>query len=259
MNILDQINRDKQIEVDRSLGHIGPQQLSKGSEDTRVPLDFRAALQSPGMAVIAEVKKASPSKGLIRPDFDPVAIARSYEKAGAACLSVLTESAYFQGSIGYLKAIRQVVKLPILRKDFIVDRRQIRETYDMGADALLLILSSLPDDKLVEFYAQAKEFGLSVLAEVHDQAELERASQIGFDLIGVNNRNLKTFETSLDNSLELAKTMPADAVRVSESGIRNLRDLETLEASGYGAVLVGETLMRAEDPGQALLQLTGRA
>ena len=256
MNILDKINRNKQVEVDQRLGRITA--LVKGPKDQRRPKDFRGALTGEEIRVIAEVKKASPSKGVIRSDFDPVAIALAYQKAGATCLSVLTEEAYFQGSNQYLLDIRAAVELPILRKDFIVDPRQIRETYELGADALLLILASLLDEQLDEFYALAKGYGLSVLAEVHDRNQLDRAKEPGFDLIWVNNRNLKTFETSLATSLELVDAMPQGVVKISESGIGDWADLQRLQKAGYNGVLVGERLMRAVDPGHALLELRGK-
>ncbi|MDT8446330.1 MAG: indole-3-glycerol phosphate synthase TrpC [bacterium] len=255
MNILDRINTDKQAQVNATLGHIGADQLARGPADQRQPLDFIAALKAPGLKVIAEVKKASPSKGLIRPDFDPLAIAKSYQQHGAACLSILTETDYFQGSIDYLKRVRAEVDLPILRKDFMVDYRQVRESYEMGADAILLILSSLEDPQLIRFYELAQSYGLSVLAEVHDRAELDRALKLGFGLIGVNNRNLKTFETRLETSLELVQAMPSGVVKVSESGISRPEDCRLVKDHGFDAVLVGESLMRQSDPGLALSQL----
>jgi len=257
MSILDQINQDKQAQVDRELAGMVEESVNRLSTDTRVPKDFLSALRSPGVQVIAEVKKASPSKGVIRPDFDPVSIAKSYEAAGAACLSILTEEKYFQGSIEYLKAIRAVVDLPILRKDFIVDARQVRETYDMGADALLLIVAGLGDDKLKEFYDLATSFGLSVLVEVHDQPELERAMALGAQLIGVNNRNLKTFKTRLQTSFDLKTQMPESVVAVSESGISGYSQVQEIEQAGFEGILVGESLMRQPDPGAALRTLKG--
>ncbi len=254
-DILARINRDKRLEVDARLGHMAESDLLKGPRDERVPLDFIGALAGGGLSVIAEVKKASPSKGLIRKDFFPLEFARSYARQGAACLSVLTEENYFQGHADYLKAIRAVVQLPILRKDFMVDPRQIRESYEMGADAVLLICASLSQKQLDYFHRLALSFGLSVLVEVHDEEEQDRALEVGAKLIGVNNRNLKTFETSLDTSLRLAPRFPEGVIRVSESGIGNAKDCQTLYAAGYHAVLVGEVLMRAQDPGSLIPSL----
>jgi len=256
-DILTRINRDKQQEVDQRLGHITEMDLLKGPADERVPKNFLQALAGPGLSVIAEVKKASPSKGVIREDFQPLEFARSYARHGASALSILTEEKYFQGHIDYLKAIRAVVDLPILRKDFIVDPRQIRESYEMGADAILLIVASLAQDQLNHFHRIALSYGLSVLVEVHDEEELERAAEIGAKLIGVNNRNLKTFETSLDNSLRLAPLYPEGAIKVSESGIKTQADCEILAGAGFNAILVGETLMRIDDPGSLIPQLLG--
>jgi len=259
MNILDQINADKQQQVDRELAGISADQLKPGPNDSRKPKDFRQALKDPGVQVIAEVKKASPSKGVIRADFDPVQIAKSYQENGAACLSVLTEEKYFQGSIDYLKAIREVVDLPILRKDFMVDPRQVRETYDMGADALLLIVASLDDQMLGELYQLAKSFGLTVLVEVHDLPELQRALELGADLIGINNRNLKTFKTDLGTSFTLKEVIPDSVVAVSESGISEFDQVVSLGEAGFEGILVGESLMRQPDPGEALKVLKGAA
>ncbi len=257
-NILARINEDKQKEVNERLGQITPEKLKPTAADTRKPLSLKKALQAKGLSVIAEVKKASPSKGVIRADFQPLTFAKSYEKWGAAALSILTEEKYFQGNEAFLKEIKPAVSLPCLRKDFIVDPRQIRESYEMGADVILLIVASLTQEQLTDWHALARSYGLSVLVEVHNEEELEQAIQAGAEIIGVNNRNLKTFEVSLENSLRLIKLMPKEAIKVSESGIASSSDCDILEAAGFDAVLVGETLMRAEDPGSHIPVLLGK-
>jgi indole-3-glycerol phosphate synthase len=225
------------------------------------PRGFRRALAEAGatgpVRVIAEVKKASPSKGLIRPDFDPVAIARAYEGAGAACLSVLTDEQYFQGSLTYLSQIRSAVGLPLLRKDFVIDPYQVYEARAAGADAILLIVAAFPADPapMQELAALAADLGLDVLTEVHTAAELEIALASTAPLIGINNRDLKTFHTTLDVTFQLAPRVPADRLLVSESGIATHADLVRLAGAGAKAVLVGESLMRQPDVGQALVTL----
>lgn len=207
-------------------------------------------------AVIAEVKKASPSKGVIRADFDPAAIARSYAAGGATCLSVLTDRDFFQGSEEYLKQAREACSLPLLRKDFIIDPYQVYEARAIGADCILLIVAALDDAALLELSLFAAELDLDVLCEVHDAAELERALALPVPLIGVNNRNLRTFETTLDTSLALKPRMgDDDRVLVAESGIHAREDVARLREAGIHAFLVGEAFMRAEDPGQALDRL----
>ena len=203
-------------------------------------------------AVIAEVKKASPSKGLIRKDFDPAAIARSYEAGGAACLSVLTDVDFFQGSNAYLGEARAACSLPVIRKDFIIDPYQVYEARMIGADAILLIVAALEDGPMIEMANLAHELGMDVLVEVHDIDELERALQTDCQLIGVNNRNLRTFEVSLDTSLELKAAMPADRIMVTESGIASRDDVARMRGAGIHTFLVGESFMRQPDPGVAL-------
>jgi indole-3-glycerol phosphate synthase len=223
------------------------------------PRDFAEAIRrkiaAGRSAVIAEIKKASPSKGVLRPDFDPPAIARGYEAGGAACLSVLTDRQYFQGAPEYLGAARAACALPALRKDFIVDPHQVAEARALGADAILLIVAALADDRLAELEACAADFGMAVLVEVHDAAELARALRLRTPLIGVNNRNLRSFEVSLDTTLGLLPRIPGDRIVVTESGILVPGDVARMRAHGVHAFLVGEAFMRAPDPGAALATL----
>lgn len=219
---------------------------------------FRAALAARRPAIIAEIKQASPSAGLIAADFDPAAIARSYELAGAAALSVLTDARFFQGSLEDLAAARAATSLPVLRKDFTLDRYHLLQASASGSDCILLIAAALEDIALRELHAAALELNLDALVEVHDGSELDRALAMGADLIGVNNRNLKTMEVSLQTSIDLAERFPADVLRISESGIRTAEDLRRLADAGYQGFLVGEGLMRHPDQGRALADLIGR-
>jgi indole-3-glycerol phosphate synthase len=203
-------------------------------------------------AVIAEVKKASPSKGVLRADFDPAAIARSYAAHGAACLSVLTDRQFFQGALEYLQAAREASGLPCLRKDFIVDPYQVYESRVMGADCILLIVAALEQLRMAELAGLAAALGMAVLVEVHDAGELERALELDTPLVGINNRNLRTFEVSLDTTIELLPRMPPGRIPVAESGILARADVGKLRAHGVGAFLVGEAFMREADPGRAL-------
>lgn len=220
---------------------------------------FAAALESTisdgRAAVIAEVKKASPSQGVIRADFDPAVIARSYEVGGASCLSVLTDADFFQGSEAFLHQARAACALPVLRKDFTIDPYQVYEARVIGADAILLIVAALDDSALLEMALIAAELDLDVLVEVHDEAELERALEIPAPLIGVNNRNLRNFEVSLDTSLRLRELVPPNRLLVAESGIRTRGDVERLRSAGVNAFLVGEAFMRGADPGTQLATL----
>jgi indole-3-glycerol phosphate synthase len=207
--------------------------------------------------VIAEIKKASPSAGIIRPDFDPVAIARAYQAHGADCLSVLTDERFFQGHLSYLTAVRGATSLPVLRKEFVLDRYQLVEARAAGADAVLLIAEILPGDRLKTLFDEATALGLHVLVELHDADQLPRVIDCGATLIGINNRDLRTFKTTLDHTLELLRRVPADRLVVSESGIKTAADVKVLEQSGVKAILVGESLMRAPDIGKALDALRG--
>ncbi|MGV8940660.1 MAG: indole-3-glycerol phosphate synthase TrpC [Lysobacter sp.] len=206
-------------------------------------------------AVIAEVKKASPSKGLIRKDFDPAAIARSYEVGGAACLSVLTDVDFFQGSNRYLGEAREACSLPVLRKDFIVDPYQVYEARMIGADCILLIVAALEDGPMVEMANLANELGMDVLMEIHDIDELERALQTDCELVGINNRNLRTFEVSLDTTIDLKAAIPGDRIAITESGIATRQDVARLREAGVDTFLIGESFMREADPGTALQRL----
>ena len=262
--ILDDILAHKRQEVAAQKQRVDMDTLVaniSASNDT--PRGFMKALQARvaigGTAVIAEVKKASPSMGVIRASFDPVAIAESYAAAGATCLSVLTDEKYFQGSGHYLRLVRAAVGLPLLRKDFIVDEYQIVEARALGADAILLIVAALSDVELAAFTRLAHDLGLDVLVEVHDEAECARALQLPLRVIGVNNRNLHDFSVSLETSRRIKTMLPADYLLVSESGIHTRADIEALQADGIHAFLVGGALMQAEDPGAALTTLLAPA
>lgn len=237
-----------------------PLDMVRADAESRVlTRDFVGALRtkiSAGQpAVIAEIKKASPSKGVIRADFIPADIAQSYAEFGAACLSVLTDQQFFQGSVDYLKQARASCQLPVLRKDFMVDAYQIYESRAMGADAVLLIAACLDDAQMKEFEAIARSLDMAVLVEVHDTAELQRALKLKTPLIGVNNRNLKTFEVSLDTTLALIQDIPSDRLLVCESGIHTREDVLRMGAAGVNAFLVGEAFMRVPEPGEALAAL----
>jgi len=223
------------------------------------PRDFSAALikhiASGKNAVIAEVKKASPSKGVIRADFDPVGIATTYQRGGACCLSVLTDEKYFQGADAFVTQIRAAVSLPILRKDFMLDAYQVVEARALGADAVLIILAMLDDAQAAEIAAAAREMGLSILPEVHNRQELERALLLNTQLIGINNRNLHDFSTSLDTTIELLADIGDEKTVITESGIHTADDMRRMNQAGVSGFLIGESLMRQADPGQALAEL----
>ena len=220
--------------------------------------DFRAALTRNSYAIISEIKKASPSKGVISADFNPVRIARSYELGGAAAISVLTDRSFFQGSLGDLECARAAVTLPVLRKDFTLEEYHVLEAAASGADAILLIAAILDELQIRDLRESAARWDMAALVEVHDERELDRAIAAGADIIGVNNRNLTNFEVTLDTSLRLAELMPAGAVRVSESGIHSAADVARLRAAGYQAFLVGEHLMQSGNPAAALRALVAQ-
>jgi indole-3-glycerol phosphate synthase len=217
--------------------------------------DFRAALCARVPAIIAEVKKASPSKGVFRADFDPARIAADYRRGGASAISVLTDESFFQGSLAHLEAVRAAVDLPVLRKDFTIANAHVVEAAAQGADAILLIAAILSERELRDYRESAAQFGMAALVEVHNRRELDAAVGSGAEIIGVNNRNLSTFEVSLETSIELAEHMPSRVVRISESGIHHAADVARLRAAGYTAFLVGEHLMKSGDPAAALREL----
>ena len=258
-DILERILATKRREVERARAVQPLGELRRRAEQCGGQRDFvgamRRKLAANQPAVIAEVKKASPSKGVLRADFDPAAIAASYAGNGAACLSVLTDRDYFQGAPEYLAQARDASGLPALRKDFIVDAYQVVEARAMGADAILLIVAALDDVELREFEVLAEALGMAVLVEVHDAAELERALRLSSPLLGINNRNLRTFETTLDTTLALLPSIPADRIVVTESGILAPADVARMRRAGVHAFLVGEAFMRAHDPGSELARL----
>lgn len=254
--ILDDIvsYRKKQLEYEKEV--MGEKEvMDRAAEDERIPKDFLGALQKSGLSVIAEVKKASPSKGVICEDFTPIGIAKEYEKAGADAVSVLTEEHYFKGSSQYLQAIREKVDLPILRKDFIIDAYQIYESLIIGADAVLLIAALLDSSTITRFMRIADTLGLACLVEVHNEKELRTALDAGARMIGINNRDLKTFEVDLQTTQRLAKLTPTDRVVVAESGIVTNADMKAIFSYGADAVLVGEALMRSDNMKEKLAEL----
>jgi indole-3-glycerol phosphate synthase len=254
MNKLDEINAHKRTEIARLVPHAAD--LRKAALLRNDFRPFRTHLQRGNeVAIIAEVKKASPSAGVIAAEFNPLSIAREYARGGAHCLSVLTDEKYFQGDLAYLRQIREQVDLPLLRKDFILDELQVYESVVAGADAILLIVASLDDDTLRKLYDTAKACQLDVLVEVHDLREMDRALELGADMIGINNRNLKTFVVDLATTDTLAEEIPSDTVAISESGIQTAADVRRVRAAGVNAVLVGETLMRAPNVHAKLREL----
>jgi indole-3-glycerol phosphate synthase len=258
-DILKKIIAVKHEEVAAAIARKPLAVMRADAESRILTRDFISALRSKiaagRSAVIAEVKKASPSKGLLRADFIPADIAQSYAEHGAACLSVLTDKDFFQGSVDYLKQARASCALPVLRKDFIVDAYQVYESRVMGADCILLIAACLDDGQMKALEALALSLDMSVLVEVHDRAELDRALKLKTPLIGINNRNLKTFEVSLQTTLDLIGAVPADRLLITESGISTPADVAIMRAAGVNAFLVGEAFMRAEEPGLALAGL----
>ena len=261
-DILEEIVAVKQQEIAAAIRRKPLAVMREDAESRVLTRDFvgaiRAKIASGKAAVIAEVKKASPSKGVLRADFIPADIAQSYAEHGAACLSVLTDKQFFQGDVDYLKQARASCSLPVLRKDFMVDNYQIYESRVMGADCILLIAACLDDSQMKDMEALAMSLDMAVLVEVHDEPELDRALKLKTPLIGINNRNLKTFEVSLDTSSSLASSVPADRIVVTESGISTIDDVKRLRAANINAFLVGEAFMREEDPGVALATLFGQ-
>ena len=236
---------------------VTPRALEHAIAAAPPPRGFRRRLATPGRHVIAECKRRSPSRGVLRPVYDPAAIARGYAQAGAAAISVLTEPSFFDGALSHLEQVRAAVAAPLLRKDFTIDPYQLLEARAAGADAVLLIVAALDRETLRALHRAARGLDLDALVEVHDERELETAIEAGADVIGVNNRNLRTLDVSVDASFRLAARMPPDVVAVAESGLKTGDDLERLEAAGYRAFLVGERFMTAPDPGEALRDLLG--
>jgi len=257
-SILEQILATKQAEIRAGRAWVSEQELRAKCRDLPEARGFRARLEkhaASGPAVIAEIKKASPSKGVIRADYAPAEIAVAYESGGAACLSVLTDQPYFQGHRDHLELARNACALPVLRKDFIIDPWQLSESRCLGADCILLIVAALEPRQLQDLHGQALELGMDVLVEVHDEAELESALALEGALIGVNNRDLHSFETDLATSERLQGLLPEGRLLVAESGIHSRADVARLRVAGIQAFLVGEALMREADPGQALREL----
>jgi len=259
MTVLEQILARKREELAVARGRLAPERLAeKARSHSEAPRGFRRALAAgPGVGVIAEIKRRSPSRGEIRADFDPTGIAQAYDRAGAAAISVLTDETFFGGSLGVLSAVRAATERPLLRKDFVVDTYQIDEARVAGADAVLLIVAALAPEALAALHSHARRLGLDVLVEVHDAAQMQVAAALGADLIGINNRDLRSFVTDLAVTERLAPLAPTGAVVVGESGIVSYQDVQRLAAAGVQAVLVGESLMRELDPGAALRRLRG--
>jgi indole-3-glycerol phosphate synthase len=260
INVLDQIVADKRQEIEQAKTLCPLHELEAQLADARQVRDFVAALKNADeIGLIAEVKKASPSAGIIREDFDPVEIALTYQENGAACLSVLTDEPYFQGHLDYLKAVRAAVEIPVMRKEFIIDPYQVVEARAAGADCILLIAECLNDCNLRELYFQASDLGMECLIEIYDPENLERVLKLDPPLLGINNRDLKTFVTELSHTTDLAKDVPDETLLVSESGIRTYEDVLHLKQFGVKGILVGESLMRQDDIGLAVRQLLGTA
>jgi indole-3-glycerol phosphate synthase len=258
-DILEQILRDKAIEVVECAELVSFPELARRVESLPPTRGFLSAIRDKisanKAAVIAEIKKASPSKGIIREDFDPAEIAGSYAANGAACLSVLTDQKYFKGQVEYLKMARAACDVPVLRKDFMIDPYQVYEAREMGADAILLIVAALGDPMMSDLEQAATALGMDVLVEVHNEQELERALRLQTPLLGINNRNLRNFETSLETTLSMLSLIPEDKIVISESGIHSREDIKLLRGNGVNGFLIGEAFMREVDPGLALSAL----
>ena len=255
MTILERILEVKRSEIAAARERAPLASVETRARNAEAPRDFVGALRAKKPAVIAEIKKASPSRGVLREHFDPAAIAASYERGGAACLSVLTDRQFFQGDAGHLAAARTACALPVLRKDFVIDPYQVYESRAFGADCILLIAACVKKEGMLELERMAKRLGMAVLVEVHDGNELETALALETPLIGINNRDLKTFETRLETTLNLLPRLPKGRVAITESGILAPADVNRMRAAGVGAFLVGEAFMRSPDPGNALQHL----
>jgi len=259
VSILERIMATKREEVERAKVFASEEHLRRMVDQQSPPRDFLASIcNTPDIALIAEVKKASPSKGVIRESFDPVSIARTYEEHGAACISVLTDEPYFQGHIEFLRWVKDAVQIPILRKDFILDPYQIVESRAYGADAVLLIAECLPGDELPRLYHEVLTWGMTPLVEIYELENLHRVVDLGAKLIGINNRNLRTFEVDLEHTIRLREQIPPDRLVVGESGIQTHEDVKRLARAGVNAILVGESLVRQADIGQAVDHLLGK-
>lgn len=258
-DILKKIIERKQQEITERSARLSEADLLQQAGDASPPRGFANSIiqriERGQSAVIAEIKKASPSKGVLREDFQPAAIARSYEKGGACCLSVLTDADFFQGSEKYLQQARDACSLPVIRKDFIISRYQVAEARAIGADCVLLIVAALDDATLVDLNSYAIELGMDVLIEVHDRAELERAKKLSPTLLGINNRNLRTFDVSLQTTFDLLASVGSDSIVVTESGILKPDDVSVMKQRDVNAFLIGEAFMRADEPGEALQAL----
>lgn len=255
-DVLSKIVAHKRSEIEQAKSRCSEEELTAQLADTPPARDFVLALQSAEtIGLIAEVKKASPSAGLIREDFDPVEIATIYESNGAACLSVLTDEHFFQGHLDYLKAVRKAVSIPVMRKEFILDRYQILEARVAGADCCLLIAECLDDDELHDLYGYTRELGMHALIEIYEPGNLDRVLRLNPPMVGINNRNLRTFVTSLSHTTDLIERVPEGTLLVSESGIHSADDVKMLHAAGVQAILVGETLMRSDDIGAKVREI----
>ncbi len=259
MSILGEICAKKHTHVEARKNALPIAEVRARLSDAAAPRGFMDALRAKkAPAIIAEIKKASPSKGVIRENFNPVEIAKIYEEHGAACISVLTDEPYFQGKDQYLLDVKNVTTLPVLRKDFMVDLYQIYESRMLGADCVLLIMAALGDDEVREFYDVAQTLGMDILVEVHDEAELERAVRLGVAMIGVNNRNLKTLAVDVQTSHDLLSLIPDGALKITESGISSKRTIQGLVSTGYHGFLIGESLVCEENIGATLTELSSR-
>ena len=247
MSFLQKIIDEKKREIEVTFQNFSAS-LKKVPTDTKKPHNVESIMRNKKFFFITEIKKASPSKGIIRQDFQPLLLSKELEDGGSDCLSILTEKKYFQGNLGFISSIKKICSLPILRKDFIIDARQIRESYEAGADLILLIAACLQPNELKYFKECIESFGMHCLVEIHNQQEWEKIQPFNFSIIGINNRNLTTFETKIENSINLVKYLPQHSIKISESGIKTAEDCKILYDNGFHGVLIGEILMNASTP-----------